>query len=293
MNLRTLMFAAGLAALATGCTVAPDVYDDGMYGPGYPVYRDTDAYDGYYYVQIIYIDGEPWYVDDYRYAHPIPPRLRSHFRDSSWTRSLPPRFGRDTEVRDGYPLSRIVYINDVPQYVDDDRRARPLPSQVRSRFSYQRVVTPRDVRRNGTDRPPSPQQGYGSGARPMPPAYEREQERPQPPAYGRERMQQPDMGPRPAQGPTMMQERMREVPPLRPAQPAVRDGRGAPAGQAGEPVRRGAETRPTPQQRGRDTNDGRRGDQKQNGKADGRGKGRDDSGQDGVRRRDTQPQPGD
>lgn len=184
MNLRTALILAGLATLAGGCTVAP--YGEPVYGPGYPVYSDADSYGGYFYFQIIYIDGAPWYVDDYRHAHPIPPHLRSHFRDSSWARSLPPRFGDDDDVRDGYRLSRIVYVNDVPLYVGDDRQARPVPSRVRGRFPYQEVVTPRDARRNGGERPPVPQPRYDNGARPMAPAYGREPERQAPPGYGRD-----------------------------------------------------------------------------------------------------------
>ncbi|MGE5320262.1 MAG: hypothetical protein ACM3KD_08780, partial [Hyphomicrobiaceae bacterium] len=250
MNIRTLLIAAGLATLASGCVVAPD-YDRG-YGPGYPVYGDTDAYGGYYYVQIIYIDGEPWYVDDYRRAHPIPPRLRSHFRYSSWTRSLPPRFGDDDDVRDGYRLSRIVYVNDVPVYVDDDRRARPLPERVRSQFRYQGVVMPQPPA-YGREREMPPANGrmqqremQGPNGRmqqremqgpdgrmqqremqgpdgrmqqrEMPPSNGRERERRAPPAYGPQNMPSPTMAP----------ERMRMAPPVLPAQPAVRDDRGGP-----------------------------------------------------------------
>lgn len=323
MNIRTLLIAAGLATLAGGCTYTPD-YDGRGYGPGYPVYRDTDAYGGYFYVQIIYIDGEPWYVDDYRHAHPIPPHLRSHFRNSSWTRSLPPRFGRDDEMRDGYRLSRIVYVNDVPVYVDDDRRARPLPERVRSRFSYQGVVMPRDAGRERGERQPLPQPRYDNEPRPMPPSYGRERERQEPPAYGREReippangrMQQREMPPsnarereRPAppaydphtapQQPAMP-ERMREapqgrpVPQVRPAQPPVRDGRGEPAGRSMEqPSDRGAvKGRAVPQESGRKANDGQRAggdDAKKDEKGSGRGKGRDDDGQEEGRGSDRRP----
>lgn len=309
MNIRTLLIAAGLATLAGGCTYTPDYdYGDRGYGPGYPVYRDTDAYEGYFYVQIIYIDGEPWYVDDYRRAHPIPPHLRSHFRNSSWTRSLPPRWGRDTEMRDGYPLSRIVYINDVPQYVDDDRRARPLPAQLRSRFSYQGVVRSRDAGRNGGERPQPQQPRYDNEPRPMPPAYGREREREMPPANGRmqereappsygrerERIEPPANGRETMPKPPMMQERMREEQQIRPAPPSVRDDRRGPAGQATEqPSGRGADTRrPVPQESGRKANDGQRAggaDAKKNEKATRRGKGRDDDGQDKGSGKDRQP----
>ena len=299
MNIRTLLIAAGLATLA-GCAVGPYWDDEGVYGPGYPVYRDTDFYEGYYYVQIIYIDGEPWYVDDYRRAHPIPPHLRSHFRNSSWARSLPPRFGRDDDMRDGYPLSRIVYVNDVPVYVDDDLRARPLPSHLRNEFPYQGVVRPRDAGRNGGEPRPFPQRRYDNEPMPMPPSYGREparelppangrmQEREAPPPYGRERerMAPPASGPQGVPRPMMTPERVREAPQGRPAPPAVRDGRGEPAGRPmAPPSDRGTGMgRPVPQESGRKANDGQRGgggaDQRKNGKATGRGTGRDDGGQD-------------
>lgn len=44
-------------------------------------------------------------------------------------------------MRDGYDVSRIVYINDVPYYVDDDRRTRAVPDRLHNRFEY-RVVVP-------------------------------------------------------------------------------------------------------------------------------------------------------
>ena len=291
MNIRTLLIAAGLATLA-GCAVGPYWDDEGVYGPGYPVYHDTDSYGGYYYVQIIYIDGEPWYVDDYRRAHPIPPQLRSHFRNSSWTRSLPPRFGHDDDVRDGYRLSRIVYVNDVPVYVDDDRRARPLPERVRSQFRYQGVVTPQPPA-YGRERemPPSNgrmQQREMQGPdgrmqqREMPPSNARERERPAPPVNAPQMMPQPPM----------QQERMREqyqMRPMqqqqvRPAQPPVRDGRGEPPGRPmAPPSDRGTGMgRPVPQESGSKANDGQHGsaDGRKSGKPTGRGTGRDDGGQD-------------
>lgn len=311
MNIRTLLIAAGLATLAGGCTVTPD-YDDRGYGPGYPVYRDTDAYDGYFYVQIIYIDGEPWYVDDYRRAHPIPPHLRSHFRNASWARSLPPRWGHDDEMRDGYRISRIVYVNDVPQYVDDDRRARPLPAQVRSRFTYQEVVTPRDAGPNGGERRPMSQPRYdneprpalppsgGDVNRPQPPAYGRERAREMPPADGqgperevmpspgreRERVAPPAAAPQAMPRPAPVPERIRETPQSRPAPAAVRDGRGEPQGRAmDQPSDRGAGRDRPPPQDGSKANERQRAggaDQKQDRKASGRDK---DRGQDARERR--------
>ena len=105
---------------------------------------------------------------------------------------MPPRFSRDREVRDGYDLSRIVYINDAPHYVDDDRRARPVSDRVRSRFEYRVVVPQQDTDRRGDDRrgddrPQPPQPNYDRGARPVPPAFGREQQRQEPSAHGRER----------------------------------------------------------------------------------------------------------
>ncbi|WP_324778562.1 hypothetical protein [Thiobacillus sedimenti] len=311
MNLRHVLIAAGLATLA-GCAVGPDWGDEGAYGPGYPVYRDTDAYGGYFYVQIVYIDGEPWYVDDDRRAHPVPPHLRSHFRQSGWARSLPPRFGHDDDVRDGYRLSRIVYVNDVPLYVDDDRRARPLPVQERSRFSYQGVVRPRDAGRTGREPQALPQPRYDNAPRPLPPASGREPERPQSPAYGRERQTPPADGrvqergtppdygrerdrsgppsavPQPLPRPAAPPERVREMPQGRPQQPADRDDRGQPPGRGAEQLPdRGATTgRPPSQGRGRKADDGQRpggADARKNGQPSGNTERRKDDGQ-GTRR---------
>lgn len=212
MTFRTMMIVAGLATLAGGCAVTSDdprPRDVRVYPQDRPIYRETDSYEGYFYFRIIYISGTPWYVDDYRRVRPIPRHLHSHFAYSTWVRSLPPRFGRDRVVRDGYDLSRIVYINNVPHYVDDDRRARQMPDQVRNRFDY-RVVVPQqgadrrdDDRRGddrqgddrrGDDRSSYPQRYDGREARPVQPVYGREQDRKEPPAYGRERDSQPAQG---------------------------------------------------------------------------------------------------
>lgn len=172
MTLRTMVMVAGLAAFAGGCAVHEHEYEERRYHSSYGVYQEDDAYEGYYYVRIVYINGDPWYVDDYRRARPVPRKLYGHFRNTAWTRSLPPRFADDDEVRDGYRVSRIVYINDVPHYVDDDHRARPVPPRVRNRFSYVTVV-------KGDDR--------GRGERPMQPGFGRGPERRMPPAFGQER----------------------------------------------------------------------------------------------------------
>ncbi len=198
MTLRTMVIVAGLAALAGGCSTPsePRQQDDRGYPYDHRVYRDTDSYQGYYYVRIIYINGDPWYVDDYRRVRPIPRHLHSHFQYSTWVRSLPPRFGREREMRDGYDLSRIVYINDVPLYVDDDRRTRAVPDRLHNRFEYRAVMPQqgddrRGDERRGDERPQPPQRYDDREARPVPPASGRD-ERSAPAAQGRE--QPPDRG---------------------------------------------------------------------------------------------------
>ncbi|MDP1863495.1 MAG: hypothetical protein Q8K52_06265 [Thiobacillus sp.] len=194
MTLRTLVIVAGLATLVGGCSTPsePRQQDDRGYPHDHRVYRDTDSYEGYYYVRIIYINGDPWYVDDYRRVRPIPRHLHSHFQYSTWVRSLPPRFGREREMRDGYDLSRIVYINDVPHYVDDDRRTRAVPDRLHNRFEYRVVVPQQREGRRGDDRRgderPRPSQRYDDReTRPVPPASGREQERQESSAHERER----------------------------------------------------------------------------------------------------------
>jgi hypothetical protein len=195
MTIRTMVIVAGLAALAGGCTVTPRHYEDRGYQQDHHVYRENDSYEGYYYVRVVYINGDPWYVDDYRRARPIPRHLHAHFRNSSWTRSLPPRFSQDTVVRDGYPLSRIVYINDVPHHVDNDRRARPVSSKLRSRFTYGAVVPGNDRGRGVAERDEQPAFGRGR-EREEQPAFGRGREREEQPAFGRgrEREEQPAVG---------------------------------------------------------------------------------------------------
>jgi hypothetical protein len=231
MTIRTMVIVAGLAALAGGCTVTPRHYEDRGYQQDHHVYRENDSYEGYYYVRVVYINGDPWYVDDYRRARPIPRHLHSHFRNSSWTRSLPPRFSQDTGVRDGYSLSRIVYINDVPHHVDNDRRARPVSTKLRSRFSYGAVVPGNDRGRGVGERDEQPAFGRGR-EREEQPAYVRGRERDEQPAYVRERERRgpqifgAESMPRPA----LTQERVREER-VRQDSPFARDVRHAPAGQ--------------------------------------------------------------
>jgi hypothetical protein len=134
-----------MAALASGCVVTPGHYESRETRYEHREYHADDAYEGYYYVRIVYFNGVPWYVDDDLRARPVPRHLHAHFRNTSWTRSLPPRFHDHDEVRDGYRVSRIVYINDVPHHVDDGRQVRPLPSRLRNRFTYQTVARPAGV----------------------------------------------------------------------------------------------------------------------------------------------------
>lgn len=154
MTLRTMVLVVGLATLAGACSTPsePRQQDDRGYPLDHRVYRDTDSYQGYYYVRVIYINGDPWYVDDYRRVRPIPRHLHSHFQYSTWVRSLPPRFGREHEMRDGYDISRIVYINNVPHYVDDDRRTRAVPDRLHNRFEYRVVVPQQGGDRRGDER---------------------------------------------------------------------------------------------------------------------------------------------
>lgn len=61
MHLRTMVLVAGLATLAGGCSTPsePRQQDDRGYPHDHRVYRDTDSYQGYYYVRVIYINGDP------------------------------------------------------------------------------------------------------------------------------------------------------------------------------------------------------------------------------------------
>jgi hypothetical protein len=249
MTLRTTAIILGLAVLAGGCTVNTYHDDVGDYQYDRVIHED-DAYEGYYYVRIVYLNGVPWYVDDDLRARPVPGHLRSRFRYSSWTRSLPPSFGRDSGERDGYRLSRIVYINGIPHNVDADRRARPIPPGLRSRFSYGSVARFDDNGRRPGERPVPPQ--YGEETRPAPPAYGRERRepagyeadsmsrrgmppermreetRPLPPAYGRERRDPPGYEADNMPGRGMPQGRMREE--MRQPEPAYGNQRREPSG---------------------------------------------------------------
>jgi hypothetical protein len=140
MNIRNILLLTGLAAFLAGCVVHPrpypPVYEEG-YDNGYYDYRGTPSYEGYYYARIIFIGSVPYYVDDDRNIRPIPARLHNHFRRYPYsTLARPPVFSADREVRDGYPVSRIIYLNGVPYNVGNDRNAQPLPDRLRPRFRY-------------------------------------------------------------------------------------------------------------------------------------------------------------
>jgi hypothetical protein len=155
MTLRPTALVLAMAALASGCVVTPGHYESRETRYEHREYHAGDAYEGYYYVRIVYFNGAPWYVDDDLRARPVPRHLHAHFRDTSWTRSMPPRFHDHDEVRDGYRLSRVIYINDVPHHVDDGRHVRPLPSRLRNRFAYQTVARPAAIRAPQAPRGPA------------------------------------------------------------------------------------------------------------------------------------------
>lgn len=287
MTRRTSALILGLAALAGGCTVAPyhehvrvvypddrrviHEHEDDVYERR--VIREDDAYEGYRYVRIVYLGGVPWYVDEDLRARPIPPHLRGHFRYAAWSRSAPPSFGRDSGMRDGYRLSRIVYVDGVPHHVDEHRHARPIPNRLRSRFAYESVARHDDGRRGPGERSAPPFARAGNEARPLPPAAVREREessglgggtalgratervraeeaRPFPPAYGREREQPPmreaDHAPGRMMPPGQMREEARPLPPAgaREREESSGFGAGTALGRAAERVR--AEARPFP-----------------------------------------------
>lgn len=177
MSIRNILFLAGLAILLAGCVIhsrpyPPRDYDDRYYDDYYD-YRSTPSYEGYYYVRIIFISDVPYYVDDDRYVRPIPPRLREHFRRYRYDAlGRPPIFSRDREVRDGYPVSRIIYLDGVPYHVGDDRRAQPLPERLRPHFRYA-PEHPGNAPAN-SDRPQPPVQRDNDRGRDQrePPPYE-------------------------------------------------------------------------------------------------------------------------
>ena len=189
MTLRNIALLTGLAGILGGCVVAPDphyypdqgaYYDDGYYYD----YHTTPSYEGYYYARIIFLGDIPYYVDDDRRIQPIPPRLYAHFRNYSYRTgpSRVPVFSPDREVRDGYPMSRIIYFNDTPYYVGDDRAARPVPNNLRERFRYIPYQNNAPMYGNRPQPPMIRQNEPRNG----PPAYGRDWDRSDPPAYGRD-----------------------------------------------------------------------------------------------------------
>jgi hypothetical protein len=268
MTRHTTALILGLAALAGGCTVTPHHHDVRVYPDDRRVIYEDDAYEGYYYVRIVYLGGVPWYVDDDLRARPVPAHLRSHFRYGAWARSAPPSFGRDTGMREGYRLSRIVYIDGVPHHVDEGRHARPIPARLRSRFSYDSVARHDDNGRGPGQRSAPPFARDGNEARPLHGTGERQQ----PPGYGADHA--PGRGMPPGY---MRDEEARPLPPTatREREEPSTFGRGNALGRVTERVRE--EARPLPPEAGRErqqqrtheaANESRRGMREETGRQD-------------------------
>lgn len=139
MNLRNILLLTVLAVFMSGCVINPRPLPlrDNPYDDGYYDYRGTPSYEGYYYARIIFIRNVPYYVEDDRYIRPIPPRLYDHFRRYPYdSLGHPPMFSRDNEVRDGYRMSHIIYLDGVPYHVENDHSAQPLPEHLHQRFRY-------------------------------------------------------------------------------------------------------------------------------------------------------------
>lgn len=139
MALRNIVLLTGLAVLMAACTIPPgsEYRDYNMYNGDYYDYRNTPAYEGYYYARIIFIRNVPYYVDDNLYVRPIPPRYYEIFRGYPYdSLGYPLMFSPDPEVREGYPMSRIVYFDGVPYHVEKNRIAQPLPERLRPHFGY-------------------------------------------------------------------------------------------------------------------------------------------------------------
>ena len=182
MNLRNMLLLTGLAVFLAACTNTSHSnyrYYDQRYDDSYYDYRSTPSYQGYYYERIIFIRNVPYYVDDDRYIRQIPPRMYDHFRRYPYdTLGRPPMFSPDTEVRDGYPVSRIIYLDGVPYHVGNDRIAQPLPERLRQHFRY----TPGDqgnAPANGNRPQPPAQQPaqHDNGWNNEPPVLIRDQDR--------------------------------------------------------------------------------------------------------------------
>lgn len=183
MNLRNFLLLTGLAVFMAGCIVNPrphyrdydNPYDDSYYYD----YRNTPSYEGYYYVRIIFIRDVPYYVDDDRYIRPIPPRLHDHFRRYPYnTLGRPPVFSPDREVRDGYPVSRIIYFDGVPYNVGNDRNAQPLPERLQPRFRYTPLYQDNRPSKDYRAQPPAqPPSQHDEGRNIEPPVQFRDQDR--------------------------------------------------------------------------------------------------------------------
>lgn len=243
MSLRKLVLLGGLATILGGCVVAPAPhsrvqYEDDYYysDDDYYDYYNTPSYQGYYYVRVIFIGNTPYYVGDDRHVRPIPRHLHPHFIKyrKKYKDRHAPYFSRDTEVRDGYHMSRMVYFNDRPYYVEDGRVARPMPNHMQERFRY--APLPRFMNNGNNERPMPPQQRHDE-QRYERPSYGGEPERNQRPVYGREpeRMSPPpfdrgrDDGMRPDNDPRQY-ERARQ--PL----PNFMNNRPAPNGRGTQPM---------------------------------------------------------
>lgn len=197
MNIRNSILLTGLAVFLAGCVtnprpVPPRDYDQ-RYDVNYYDYRGTPSYEGYYYARIIFINNVPYYVDDDRYIRPIPPRLHDHFRRYPYdTLGRPPVFSRDAEVRDGYPVSRIIYLDGVPYHVENNRIAQPLPKQLHQHFRYT-PANQGNAPANG-NRPQPPAQ-HDNGRNNEPPVHVRDQDlkrnEPGPNGRDRDRIEQP------------------------------------------------------------------------------------------------------
>lgn len=203
MNIRTTLLLAGLAASLAGCVVtqrtAPprdhDYRYDHDYDDDYYDYHSTPSYEGYFYVRIIFIRNIPYYVDDNRYIRPIPPHLHDHFRRYPYSKlGRSPVFSRDSAVRDGYPMSRIIYLDGVPYHVEDNRIAQPLPERLHQRFRYtpaNQVIAPVNGNR------PQDSGQHDNGRNNEAPAYgqerarNRDRDEPSPTIQNHKRIEQP------------------------------------------------------------------------------------------------------
>lgn len=173
MKIRNILLLTGLSVFMAACagpagsyfSEGDYPYDDGYYYD----YRDTPSYEGYYYARIIFIGNVPYYVDDGRFIRPIPPRLYDHFRRYQYnTLGHPPMFSGDHEMRDGYPMSRIIYLDGVPYHVGNNRIAQPLPERLRPHFRYT-PSNPGNAPANGNR--PQPFIQHDNGGNNVPPGF--------------------------------------------------------------------------------------------------------------------------